>query len=508
MTVLSLFAIVLLPRQFHVAVVENHERGRDPPRRVAVPAYLVLINLFVVPIAIAGLLTFPAGGIDGDMFVLGAAAQGAFRIVRAHRLYRRPLGGDRDGDRRIGRARDHGVERHRDAARRSSAGRRRPARRAMPARSSSPCAASRSSPSFSSPTSTTARPAPRSSPPSACFRLPPSPSSQPAFFGGLIWRRGTARRRHRRHDRRHSGVGLYAASAEHFRHRHYRRAHRRRRAFGLACCARRLCSGSTCRRWCTASCSACSPISRSLSAARSLGRPSAIERVQADLFVPSSLAPIAPSFRLRRASVTVEELIADHRPLSRRGAHARILRQFRRLAPPHARTAGRGRLPAAAIRRVSVGVGDRRRVLAARAVAACCASATVSTKAALKLLDDANAAIHYNREILQTALDHVRQGIAVFDKELALVCWNRQFGEIFDLPHGLTRVGIALDEILRHIAGGRRSRATAAARISTRQIADRIARYTLGSRAVPRTLRRARTGDRSARRTACPTAGS
>jgi hypothetical protein len=46
----------------------------------------------------------------------------------------------------------------------------------------------------------------------------------------------------------------------------------------------------------------------------------------------------------------------------------------------------------------------------------------------------------------------VRQGIAVFDKELALVCWNRQFGEIFDLPHELTRVGIALDEILRHIA--------------------------------------------------------
>src|SRR4029077_10409263 len=41
-----------------------------------------------------------------------------------------------------------------------------------------------------------------------------------------------------------------------------------------------------------------------------LGRPSAIERMQADLFVPSSLAPMAPSFRLRRASVTVEELIA------------------------------------------------------------------------------------------------------------------------------------------------------------------------------------------------------
>ena len=77
---------------------------------------------------------------------------------------------------------------------------------------------------------------------------------------------------------------------------------------------------------------------------------------------------------------------------------------------------------------------------------------TVSTKAALKLLDDANAAIHYNREILQTALDHVRQGIAVFDKDLQLICWNRQFGEILDLPPELTRVGIALDEILRYNA--------------------------------------------------------
>ena len=99
---------------------------------------------------------------------------------------------------------------------------------------------------------------------------------------------------------------------------------------------------------------------------------------------------------------------------------------------------------------------------------------TVSTKAALKLLDDANAAIHYNREILQTALDHVRQGIAVFDKDLALVCWNRQFGEIFDLPHGLTRIGIALDEILRHIA---KQDAPDADDLDA-QVAERVARYT------------------------------
>ena len=74
---------------------------------------------------------------------------------------------------------------------------------------------------------------------------------------------------------------------------------------------------------------------------------------------------------------------------------------------------------------------------------------TVSTKAALKLLDDASAAIQYNREILQTALDHVRQGIAVFDRDLQLICWNRQFGEILDLPPSLIRVGVGLADILR-----------------------------------------------------------
>src|SRR5277367_3182886 len=69
-TVLSLFAIVLLPRQFHVGVVEN--RSEAEIRRAAwlFPVYLVLINLFVMPIAMAGLLAFPAGGTDGDMFVL------------------------------------------------------------------------------------------------------------------------------------------------------------------------------------------------------------------------------------------------------------------------------------------------------------------------------------------------------------------------------------------------------------------------------------------------------
>ena len=58
MTLLSLFAILLLPRQFHVAVVENNNEGEIRRAAWLFPLYLVLINLFVVPIAIAGLLTF------------------------------------------------------------------------------------------------------------------------------------------------------------------------------------------------------------------------------------------------------------------------------------------------------------------------------------------------------------------------------------------------------------------------------------------------------------------
>ena len=96
---------------------------------------------------------------------------------------------------------------------------------------------------------------------------------------------------------------------------------------------------------------------------------------------------------------------------------------------------------------------------------------TVSTKAALKLLDDANAAIQYNREILQTALDHVRQGIAVFDKDLQLICWNRQFGEILDLPPQL--------DPRRHRRSTRSCASTPRAAPSDRRAVDALVRERL-----------------------------
>jgi Na+/proline symporter len=70
MTLLSFLAIIMLPRQFHVGVVENNNPSEIKRAAWVFPIYLILINLFVVPIAIGGLLTFAPGEVDSDMFVL------------------------------------------------------------------------------------------------------------------------------------------------------------------------------------------------------------------------------------------------------------------------------------------------------------------------------------------------------------------------------------------------------------------------------------------------------
>ncbi len=472
MTALSLFAILLLPRQFHVGVVENHSEAEIRRAAWMFPLYLVLINLFVVPIATAGLLTFPAGGIDGDMFVLalplkahselfalvafvgGLSAATAMVIVESVALaimvsndIVMPLALKRRAS-RAGEPSDAGAELL--TVRRiaifailllayiyyRSAGDAQLAAIGLL--------------SFA-----------------AIAQL------APAFFAGLIWRRGTA-------------LGAIAGMTAGILVWGYAlllpsisdagiigERILTDGPFGLALLRPQALFGID-----------LPPLVHGvlLSLAANIAlyigcsfgrRPSAIERVQADVFVPSTLAPITPSFRLRRASVTIEELTAT---IARYLGAERTRESFlsfaasRRISlEPQAEADFQLLQYGEYLLASAIGAASSRLVLSLLL-----RKRTVSTKAALKLLDDANAAIHYNREVLQTALDHVRQGIAVFDKDLALVCWNRQFGEIFDLPHALTRIGIALDEILRHIArhGARDAKNLDAA------VAERIANYT------------------------------
>ncbi|MBK1717145.1 histidine kinase [Thiocystis violacea] len=67
---LAALAVMLLPRQFQVAVVENSDERHIRRAIWLFPLYLLLINLFVIPIAIAGLATFPDGTVDADTFML------------------------------------------------------------------------------------------------------------------------------------------------------------------------------------------------------------------------------------------------------------------------------------------------------------------------------------------------------------------------------------------------------------------------------------------------------
>jgi len=69
LTLLSMLAIMFLPRQFQVTVIEN--KNEDHLRKAIwlFPLYMLAINVFVLPIAFGGLLHFPAGA-DADSFVL------------------------------------------------------------------------------------------------------------------------------------------------------------------------------------------------------------------------------------------------------------------------------------------------------------------------------------------------------------------------------------------------------------------------------------------------------
>jgi Na+/proline symporter/nitrogen-specific signal transduction histidine kinase len=70
LTILSMLAIMFLPRQFQVAVIENLDEKHLKKAIWVFPVYMLAINIFVLPIAFGGRLHFPAGDVDADTFVL------------------------------------------------------------------------------------------------------------------------------------------------------------------------------------------------------------------------------------------------------------------------------------------------------------------------------------------------------------------------------------------------------------------------------------------------------
>src|SRR5450631_3019354 len=446
MVLLSFCAAMLLPRQFHVSVVENASDAEVGRARWLFPLYLVAINLFVIPIALAGLIIFPFGAVDSDMYVLalpmegnadllsvgvfvgGLSAATAMVIVECVALSIMvsndivvPLVLQRGGESLAGR-KDFG-----DFLLRV----RRFAIFAIMAMAylyyrglGNTQLAAIGLLSFA-----------------AIAQL------APAFFGGLFWRRATAR----------GAIGGMLAGGAVWIYTLFLPSFLdaspaglsllQHGPFGIEALRPQALFGAD-----------LPPLlhgvlwSLSLNllsyVVLSLARPpTAIERLQADLFVPQALAPMTPAFRRWRTTVTVHDLqstVAQYLGPDRAG------HSFEAFAASH-----HGRLEPAApadfellqhaehLIASSIGAASSRVVMSLLL-----RKRTVSAKAALKLLDDSHAALHFNREILQTALNHVRQGIAVFDADLQLICSNRQFGEILGLPPHLVQLGIPLREIL------------------------------------------------------------
>jgi Na+/proline symporter/CheY-like chemotaxis protein len=445
-TLLSFGAIMMLPRQFHVSVVENSSDAEVARARWLFPLYLLAINLFVIPIALAGLITFPFGAADSDMYVLalpieadasllslgvfvgGLSAATAMVIVECVALSIMvsndivvPLALQREPRSRAA-GKDFG-----DFLLR--------ARRIAifvimvmayfyyRALGNTQLAAI------------------------GLLSFAAIAQLAPAFFGGLFWRRATAR----------GAIGGMLVGFAVWTYTLFLPSFLDSGTAGLLLLQHGP-FGIEALRPQALFASDLPPLlhgtlwSLSLNilayVVLSLARqPSAIERLQAGLFVPDTLAPITPTFRRWRTTVTVQDIqstVAQYLgPDRARQAFETFAASHHTPLDPTAPADIELLQHAEHLIASSIGAASSRLVMSLLL-----RKRAVSAKAALKLLDDSHAALHFNREILQTALNHVRQGIAVFDDDLQLICSNRQFSEIFGLTPHLVQIGIPLREIL------------------------------------------------------------
>jgi Na+/proline symporter/signal transduction histidine kinase len=449
MTVLSFCAIMLLPRQFHVSVVENSTPSEVNRARWLFPLYLVAINLFVIPIALAGLIIFPFGAVNPDMFVLalpvegdapllsvavfvgGLSAATAMVIVECVALSvmvsndiimplvlqrRREM---RDGQQDFGRF---------------LLGTRRFAIFAIMAMAYFYYRALGEAEL------------------AAIGLLSFAAIAQlaPAFFGGLFWQRATSR----------GAMGGMVVGFAVWAYTLFLPsfldgtpaglAFLQNGPLGIGMLRPQALLGSDLPQllhgvlW-SLSLNVLAYVVLSLSR-----QPSSIERMQADLFAPKVLTPMTPTFRRWRTTVTVQDIqntVAQYLGPDRARVSFATFASSRNLRLSPSAPADFELLQHAEhLIASSIGAASSRLVMSLLL-----RKRTVSAKAALKLLDDSHAALHFNREILQTALNHVRQGIAVFDADLQLICSNRQFGEILGLSPHLVQIGIPLREILEYM---------------------------------------------------------
>jgi Na+/proline symporter/signal transduction histidine kinase len=70
----------------------------------------------------------------------------------------------------------------------------------------------------------------------------------------------------------------------------------------------------------------------------------------------------------------------------------------------------------------------------------------------VRIADEASEVLQFNRALLQGAIENITQGISVVDQSLRLVAWNARYLELFNYPEGLISVGRPIADIIRYNA--------------------------------------------------------
>jgi Na+/proline symporter/signal transduction histidine kinase/CheY-like chemotaxis protein len=69
--------------------------------------------------------------------------------------------------------------------------------------------------------------------------------------------------------------------------------------------------------------------------------------------------------------------------------------------------------------------------------------------AVMELLDRTSQAVQFNRELLESTLDNMPQGVSVIDQGLRLVGWNRRYLEQMEFPEGTVHMGQPIEQLIR-----------------------------------------------------------
>jgi len=66
-----------------------------------------------------------------------------------------------------------------------------------------------------------------------------------------------------------------------------------------------------------------------------------------------------------------------------------------------------------------------------------------------ELLDETSQELRFSRQLLQATMENVTQGISVVDAQLRIVAWNRRYVEMFGYPEGMMSIGRPVADLMR-----------------------------------------------------------